>query len=357
LTIRITAAGDLCPGDHYFSLGHGTGSRFDRGEDPFADIAQIWRESDLVLANLEGPLSPDSANTGVVESSVFRGPLDVAPILSRAGFNLLHIANNHILEHGEGAFSSTLNILTQNGIAAVGLWAKDGAQPVVRTIRGVKLGILGYSFVREKHIPDQRLYAAPTPEVAISQIQLLRQQVDHVIVSVHWGEECTALPTREVVDLARAMRDAGAKLILGHHPHWFQPVHAINGSLVAFSLGDLAFDLFWDRRRVESAVLHVDLGLEGALNYSLTPIVFTRQYRVERLPRVARRRFEDELDVNSRKVESGFTAAPEDTPREALRKLAYFLRFFWHGSTRAKTTFVVSKVRKRFSFLRQTWAR
>jgi poly-gamma-glutamate synthesis protein (capsule biosynthesis protein) len=353
LTIRITAAGDLCPGDHYFSLGHGTGSHLKRGYDPFAGIAAMWRESDVVLANLEGPLAPESDNTGIAERIAFLGPPNAAAILGAAGFNLLHVANNHILQHGERAFHSTIRLLAESGIAAVGIWAEDGAQPVNCSIRGVTLSFLGYSFVPERRVPDQRLYAAPRPEIALHQIRTIRKLVDHVVVSVHWGEECTSLPTSTVLKLGDAMRDAGATLVLGHHPHWFQPVEIVERSLLAFSLGDLVFDLFWDRRRVESALLHVDLGSEGVLNHSLAPVGFHRDYRVHRLSSADADRFANDLAMNAKRIRSGLAGAAHHSRTEAWRKLAYFLRYFLHGNTRAKAAFVMSKVWRRFRDVRR----
>ena len=343
--VRLLAAGDICPGDHYFSLGHGTGSRLANGEDPFEEIAPLLRDGDLRIANLEATLSSFSCHRAGPEATVFRGPPNAAALLRRAGIDLVHVANNHVLQHGADAFRMTISLIEDQGIAPVGLLDGHATRPIVRTIDGLTLGFLGYSFIPERYLPGQRLYAAPVLKTVIREVETLRELVDLVVVSVHWGNEATSLPTPDVIEAGHAIVSAGATLVLGHHPHWFQPVERVGRALIAYSLGDFLFDLFWDRRLVESALLSVDMDETGVIDHRLIPVRFDRDYRVRQQSGHAARRFLAELETNGRALSSG----PEDYPTqrpprfEALRKLAYFLGQFHRGNTTDKSQFVLEK--------------
>lgn len=346
MAVRLLAAGDICPGDHYFSLGHGTGSRLAKGENPFEDIASLLREGDLRIANLEGPLSSFSSHSGGPEAVAFRGPPNAAALLRGAGIDLLHVANNHVLQHGADAFRMGISLIEDQGIAPVGLLGEQGAVPVLMTVEGLALGFLGYSFVPERYLPGQRLYAAPVLKAVIQDVEELRERVDLVVVSVHWGQEGTGFPVQDVVEAGHAIVAAGATLVLGHHPHWFQPVERVGRALIAYSLGDLLFDLFWDRRLVESAILSVDLDEGGIIQHRLIPIQLDRDYRLRPQPRRAARRFLAELEGKGRVLSEVREDHPTPRPPrlEALRKLAYFLRQFHRGDTLQKARYVAGKI-------------
>jgi poly-gamma-glutamate synthesis protein (capsule biosynthesis protein) len=341
--VTLAAAGDVCFGDHYVSLGHGVASRVAAGLDPFAELT-LFRDADVAVGNLEAPLSHASSVRDAVEAAVFRGPPRAADVLDDAGFGVMHVANNHMLQHGERAFHESLDLLDARGIAFTGV--ADGAQsrPVVRTVNGLTLGFVGCSFVRERYMPGQRLYAAPTLDALLADVARLAARVDVAIVSVHWGVECTAVPSPEVRSAARQIVDAGATVVLGHHPHWFQPVERIGKALVAYSLGDLVFDLFWDVRCVESAVLRVELGAQGVLAHDVVPVRFDRDYRV-RVQRDERaRRFLAELDRNADRMRTDPAALqlPNENV-ERLRKLAWFLSQLPRGDVSGKMRFAAGK--------------
>lgn len=336
--------GDLCPGDHYFSLGHGTGSRLACGANPLAEIESFLRQADLGIANLEGPLSATSCRRVGPEAAVFRGPPVAAAVVRRAGISLVHIANNHILQHGADAFRATIDVLEAEGISPVGLFDSDRIKPVIKTVRDLVLGFLGFSFVAEKYFPGHNLYAELSLAAVLTEIAKLRAEVDVVVVSVHWGVEGSAVPDQRTIAAAHAMVAAGAAVVLGHHPHWFQPVERVGRALIAYSLGDFVFDLFWDRRSVESAILSVDMDSGGVLDYHLIPIRFDSDYRVRLQPEARARRFLDEVSRNEHLLTTLPTDGAHVNEGEALRKLAYFLSVYHRGNTSLKTRFVLGKI-------------
>jgi poly-gamma-glutamate synthesis protein (capsule biosynthesis protein) len=346
MSVRLLAAGDICPGDHYFSLGHGTGSHLAAGANPFATIGALLRDTDVCIANLEGPLSASSSTLAGPEADVFRGPPVAARVLREAGIDLVHVANNHVLQHGADAFRMTIALLQAQGVAPVGLLNANRPSPVIRTVNGLVLGFLGYSFVPERYLPEQRLYAAESLSSVLDEIEALKRSVDLVVISVHWGEEATALPGRDIVDAAHAMAAAGATLVLGHHPHWFQPVERVGRSLIAYSLGDFVFDLFWDRRLVESAILSVELDRAGVVTHELIPVRFHTDYKVRVQTDAAARRFLADLSEKARflSLSRGGKRPASAARMEVWRKLAYFLSRVHRGNTSQKVQFVFGKV-------------
>lgn len=350
--ISILAAGDICPGDHYFSLGHGTGSRIAAGVDPFREIAPLLAEADLCIANLECPLAAGSVRGSGPEGHVFRGPPATAALLQRSGFDLLHVANNHILQHGADAFDATLASLHDSGLQTLGLLdVGSTARPVVRVVDGLRLGFLGYSFVDECHEPGQLRYASGPLQQAIDDIEALRTTVDCVVASVHWGEEGLGIPVPAVTAAARRMVDAGAVLVLGHHPHVFQPVERVGNALIAYSLGDFVFDLFWDRRLVESALLHVRLDAAGVVDHRITPVRLDRDYCVRVQSDRDAERFLRDLERNAMLLHSGDADTALVAQRRAVqamqwRKLAYFLGSSLRGDRRRKAAFILSKLKR-----------
>jgi poly-gamma-glutamate capsule biosynthesis protein CapA/YwtB (metallophosphatase superfamily) len=173
--------------------------------------------------------------------------------LRQAGFDLLGLANNHALDYGSAALAETISRLEQAGLATmgVGLEPASAASPVFRDIGGLRLAFVAFSTV-----PDPEADTADrgcTPALskldgAVATVAAARAQADAVIVSVHWGYEYELAPDPSQRRAAQALLDAGADLVVGHHPHVVQGTEIRYGQgndrdrFVAFSLGNLLFD-------------------------------------------------------------------------------------------------------------------
>ena len=256
--VKIAAVGDICPGDHYFTIGHGTGSMFNKNDIEMFDeaVISILQSGDLLFGNLECPLSYNSMNTSLIEKNVFRGSPRFANCLAKLGFDVINLANNHTCQHGAGAFKETVDSLEGEGVSVLGIAGGEEftSQPVVYTVKKVSIGFLGYSLVPEKYSPTSKLYASPPFKTIISDVQKLSDKTDIVIVSIHQGDEGLYAPSPSVIENSRKVVDAGAKIVLNHHTHVFQPVEHYKKSLIFYSLGDFMFDLFWDTALVRTAV-------------------------------------------------------------------------------------------------------
>lgn len=361
--ISIMALGDVCPGDHYFSLGHGTGSRLRQkgvAEALFSAISVEMARADIVLINLEGPLSNTSNKAkDQVESTVFRGSPGFAKAMANAGISLAHIANNHILQHGEKAFSDTLDALRDVGIMPLGLLSEEPSYytaPVFKNVAGINLAILGYSAITERYLPGQKYYAYANPDKIRQDIATAKNFADEIIVSLHFGEEGVNMPSPSAVDLAQLIAEAGAKLLIGHHPHVFQPLDFVNGCLVAYSLGDAIFDLFWDQQLIDTALVEFCLqGSESSWNYRYLPVKFSRKYQIEIMESDEADEFQANLEVASQQLlldrqtyECKFQTLIETADRSsAIRKFYYLISNLFRGNRTAKFSFLARKFSSR----------
>jgi poly-gamma-glutamate synthesis protein (capsule biosynthesis protein) len=110
--------------------------------------------------------------------------------------------------------------------------------PIVKEIKGSKIGILGYN-----QIPPLTNTAAP--ENITNEINELKNQVDLIVVAFHWGTEYVSKPNTNQVALAHQAVDAGADLIIGDHPHWVGAIEFYKEKPIFYSVGNFVFDQMW----------------------------------------------------------------------------------------------------------------
>jgi len=239
--VELIAAGDVMLG------------RSVAGEpDPLGAVAPWLASADLALGNLECVVGESgAARPGPYR---LRAPLTAVAELRTAGFDLLGLANNHALDYGPEGLAETVARLQAAGITPVGAGPDAAAamQPVIREVDGVRLAFLAFNMIPD---PDDRPGEAGWTRADWDQSQAAAAiaeagaQAGAVIVSIHWGYEYDLRPDPAQRDAARAMLDAGAALVIGHHPHVVQGTTAGPDSLVAYSLGNLVFDQSQDETR------------------------------------------------------------------------------------------------------------
>lgn len=242
----------------------------------FTEVAPVIQGADLAFANLESPIGDEGHFI-----NMFQAPAAAMQGVAFAGFDVVSLANNHTLDyHIEGMYE-TMRLLREFGIDWVGAGAniQEARKPLIREIGGVKLGFLSYTemwFVHAREpiswqATDEEPGVAPAElELIVEDVENLRDLVDVVIVSVHWGKEYVHEPTNEQRALARAAVDAGADLVLGHHPHVLQGIEFYNGGVIAYSLGNFVFDLPL-ARTWETMLLEFTLAPSGILDMKIIP--------------------------------------------------------------------------------------
>jgi len=212
---------------------------------PFQHVKDALQGSDLIFGNLELPLSPRGTPhpTKRLGFPAFRADPRAVEGLLAAGFNVLSLANNHILDYGEEALLDTIGVLRANGIHPVGAGRniREARTPAFLQIRGVKVAFLAYCSFYEASA-HQAGTAPFEPELMVEDIRAARQAADVVVVSLHFGIEYSPCPLPRHRAIVHRLVNAGAALILGHHPHLLQGIERYRNSLIAYSLGDFVFD-------------------------------------------------------------------------------------------------------------------
>jgi len=288
--LRIAAVGDIMLGDQELRAGSGVASVIERKGAGyiFERVAPILKTGDVVFGNLESVLSDVNIDRGKLPSVSFRGTPAGAGVLRKAGFNALAVANNHIWGHGEEAFVDTVRRLQEEEIGVVGLADPGGGcRPLVMERDSRKVGFLGYCrFGGNRRLGRLPFCGDPTDDQIISDIRSLKAGVDIVIVSMHWGHEYMPCPSSSQVGLAHRMVEAGAQVILGHHPHCLQGMESYEGGLICYSLGNFVFDA-WQNLLRSTVILMLEFEEGTELKYSLIPVYSNRSFQPS--PMVGRR--------------------------------------------------------------------
>ena len=216
--------------------------------DVLAPTIPSFRECDLAIANLEGPL--ELGGQAVKGKCCLRSDPGWARVIREAGINMVTLANNHSMDYGEHGLFYTIRTLESEGIEYVGAGKniKEAYAPKILSIKGKRLAFLGRTSV----IVSSKSYAeANQPGVAFLDLNETKQSIkqykesaDFVILLIHWGLEDYLYPSPEQRELAKQCIDAGADLILGHHPHVLQGIERMGNGLVADSLGNFLMDEF-----------------------------------------------------------------------------------------------------------------
>jgi len=268
--VVLSAVGDIMLGDSPPVTGWGFLSR-QAGHDAVRRLEQLDAHfdcSDVVFGNLETVLASESCGEHPLQSRQMRGSPELAYGLAEAGFTVLNVANNHAMQHGQPAFLNTVQLLRSVGIEVCGLRGKSpwSSTPARVDRGGLRFGFLGYCLRPRQYGSSPPLYAVGEEASMCADIRRLVQEVEHVVISVHWGEEFVTEPSEVEVSLARTLLGAGATLILGHHPHVLRPVESGDGRLIAYSLGNYISDMIWQDRLRESMILDCGIGVDGVVS-------------------------------------------------------------------------------------------
>ena len=279
----IAAVGDLQLGDSPTTVGYGVYSRYGGGSLSalFGDAGPVFSRADLVFGNLETVLSPPPVGAHGRAALQLRGQPEFAADLKEAGFTVVNVANNHTAQHGEEAFRATVAALRVNGIACCGIRGSGDwvSKPATLVVAGQTISLVGYSLRPRQYGSEVPPYAEGSREGICRDVERLIAGGATVIVSLHWGEEFVPYPSRDEVELGHAIIDAGASLVLGHHPHVTRPVERYKSGLIAYSLGNFMGDMTWYAPFRQGTVLQCVIGPKRVTDVSLIPTQLGTDYR------------------------------------------------------------------------------
>ncbi|MFP4502931.1 MAG: CapA family protein [Candidatus Hydrogenedentota bacterium] len=248
----------------------------------FAECAPYLRDAELALCTLSAPIS-DAGAPLEDKTYTFRAPPTAIDALANAGFDAAALANRHILDYGAEVVTDMRVRLAEAGIATAGLLSDYGRQePAILEANGVRIGFLSYcdpesegacvtEFARFPERPAEGTRANITADIAG-----LKDQVDIVAVSMHWGPDYDPTPTTQQRDLGRFIIDQGAHIVMGHGPHVQQPADVYNGGIILYSLGNFIFDQHTQPGVLEGSIYRVAVSKDGLADAAWLPMESAR---------------------------------------------------------------------------------
>lgn len=241
---------------------------------PFEKIREITGQADVAFCNLECAISPRSKRNFKNTSFCIR-PED-AKGLSFAGFDVVSLANNHMFDCEKKGIVSTIEFLKQEKIkfTGAGKTTAQALRPAIFNLKNTRIGFLAYNAYPMDWIvlkKDQSAIAFYDSSRAIEAIEKLKKKADVIIVSMHWGDEYRKKPNSRQIKIAHQLIDAGADLILGHHPHVLQEIEEYKNGIIVYSLGNFVFDQQKAQTR-KSIIFKANLSRGGVSEYSTLPV-------------------------------------------------------------------------------------
>lgn len=247
---------------------------------PWGDVLPLLQKNDLNLVNLEAPLTTYKKQQTRKATNLKADPSRVQT-LTDAGINVVNIANDHILDFFEEGLMDTMEHLRKSGIEHVGAGvdAEKAAEPAILTKKGITIGILGFT--------DNEPYWAALKQPGTNYISIgdikpvklainaVRNQVDILIVTIHWGDKMVGKPLQEFIDFAHQIVDLGVDIIHGHGNHVFQGIEIYNGKVIMYDTGDLIDDYGVDPelRNDHSFFVVCEVAKDGVKKLKLIPLV------------------------------------------------------------------------------------
>lgn len=208
----------------------------------FTHIKDIIAPYDLKFYNQETVIG--GKNLGLSNFPKFNSPDEIGLDLVRNGFNMVNLASNHTMDKYEAGATYSANMWKSvEGVYAVGNYASWDERNAVRIEEknGITYTLLGYTYgTNGMPVPAGKEYLVNlySDEQAKADIEKVRDQVDVVMVSMHWGTEYTHVPNAEQRRQAEYLSNLGVDVIIGHHSHTIQPIEFVGNTLVIYSLGN-----------------------------------------------------------------------------------------------------------------------
>ena len=239
---------------------------------PFEKVKGVFQDKDILFGNLETVLSKRGKMT---EKAVvlYASPNKVV-WLKDAGFDILNVANNHIMDLGVEGFNETLEVLNQNNLNFIGCSNhKFNQSYAIIKVNNTKIGFLAYYEGGFSKPQNGVLINGMNEDNIIKDIRNLKPECDAIVLSLHWGIENVFYPSPKQVVLARKLIDSGATIILGHHPHVIQGIERYKKGLIAYSLSNFQFapSVSYSPNK-QSFILSIELTKYGLKDYDIIPV-------------------------------------------------------------------------------------
>ena len=276
--INIILAGDFCPIGRIEKLC--LNNEF---EKIYGNALPILKDKDLSITNLECPLTNTLNPIKKTGPNLIADPKCIKGI-KYADFDIVSLANNHVLDQDEKGLRNTLQICKESGLKTVGAGENlaSAMRPLFVTIKDKKIAIINFAEHEFSIATPNSAGAAPlNPIKNYYQILEAKQASDIIIIIIHGGSEHYPLPSPRMVETYRFFADLGVTAIIGHHTHCPSGFEVYNGVPIFYSLGNFIFD--WKDKMLKSWYEGYFIKLTIA-NNKVTNIVLTPYYQCKNKP-------------------------------------------------------------------------
>lgn len=204
----------------------------------FKEVEPIIKKYDLKYCNQESTIGGNYL--GISGYPAFNSPDEIGDELVNIGFNLISLANNHALDKGMDAVLYSNSYWKNKDVITAGAYSSIEERDEVKVYEqnGIKYAFLAYTTLSNNYVPNNYIINMYSAERAKEDIDKVKDKVDVIIVSMHWGEEYTNTPTESQKEIAKYLSGLGVNLIIGAHPHVVQPIEYVGDTLVIYSLGN-----------------------------------------------------------------------------------------------------------------------
>ena len=215
------------------------------GDYIFSCIDSVLDDADMVIANLEGPITSTSSKSagsavGGKNNYTFTFATSTAALLARHNIRIVNIGNNHILNFGAWGLDETKRYLDAAGVGYFG-----DSMIYHTVVNGVPLAFINYNeFAPIEH--TNVLGYVSMSSTTVRQIREARAAGKLPVVYTHWGIEYATTSSAYSRELAHSFIDAGAEVVIGSHPHVVEEHETYNGKNIYYSLGNFIFDQYWN---------------------------------------------------------------------------------------------------------------
>ena len=256
---------------------------------PYGKLLPIIREADLAIVNLETPLSDRGAPI-VKDGPNLRGPAQAIDSLVQAGFDVATLANNHALDYGPEALEDTLELCATRDILTVGagLTLQAAWAPVYVEVKNTRVAILAMAEHEEAAFWPGMAAGVAAWDIAkaVDAVHQAAAESDVVIYQCHVGTEYNPIPAPRLSEAFHRLVDAGASLVIGHHPHVPMGIEQYGGAIIAYSLGNFLFDFRHHNtpaRVHEGYLLGIDFAGAEIVGGQIVPYRAVNGHHLERL--------------------------------------------------------------------------
>jgi poly-gamma-glutamate capsule biosynthesis protein CapA/YwtB (metallophosphatase superfamily) len=257
--VSFAVAGDVIPHEAVRAAAAANGEGAQGWSALFSDVTDVFRSADFGFVNLETPVAP--AHSHGSKPFMFDAPIALPEAIKANGVKIVSFANNHVMDQGWAGFAETREHLRETGLLFIGTGdtVQQTFQPTIVEANGIKVGWLGMTrWLNGNRNPDKddqphvnffpypgESGGAPGIDEAgvLDAIRKARTECDMLVVSIHWGIEYAPAPRPEDIETAHKMLEAGATVIVGHHPHVLQSIETYRTSdgrdaVIFYSLGN-----------------------------------------------------------------------------------------------------------------------